>query len=73
MSQPILPSGKVPLISIGWKVGWTPELVWMLFRKEKSLARIKTVIPHPSSPQPISILTDLPIFSLLSLFSKNKK
>jgi hypothetical protein len=30
--------GKHPLIPIQEKGGWTPELVWMFYRKEKFLA-----------------------------------
>jgi hypothetical protein len=28
--------GKSPLVPIGWKAGWAPELVWRMWRRENS-------------------------------------
>jgi hypothetical protein len=33
-----LPPGKEPPVSIGYEVGWTPEPVWTLWSRDKSLA-----------------------------------
>jgi hypothetical protein len=30
--------GKEPLVAIGWEAGLTPEPIWLLWRREKSLA-----------------------------------
>jgi hypothetical protein len=32
-----LPSGKEPQVPIGYEVGWTPEAVWTIWRRENSL------------------------------------
>jgi hypothetical protein len=33
-----LPLGKVPPVPIEYKGGWAPELLWMFWRRGKSLA-----------------------------------
>jgi len=38
MLQPLYPQGKKPLIPFNYEAGWTPELVWIFWRREKSLA-----------------------------------
>jgi hypothetical protein len=50
-----LPLGKEPLISIGLEAGWTQELLWTLWRREKSC----TVGNGTPTIQPIAILTDI--------------
>jgi hypothetical protein len=32
-----LPPENQPSAPIGWEAGWAPELLWMLWRSEKSL------------------------------------
>jgi hypothetical protein len=33
---PLYPLGKEPPVPIGQELGWTPELIWMMWRSENS-------------------------------------
>jgi hypothetical protein len=46
-----LPLGKEPLVFIGKEAGWTPELVWMLWRRGKSLSPARN---RTSTIQPVA-------------------
>lgn len=53
MPWPLTP-GEKSLVFTEQEVWWTPEPVWMFWRREKSLnpARSHTTVPHLSRPQP---------------------
>jgi hypothetical protein len=51
----LYPPVKESLIPIGQEAGWTPELVWTLWRREKTC----TVGIQTPAIQPIAILTEL--------------
>jgi hypothetical protein len=57
-----LPLGKGPPVPIGQEAGWVPEPVWTQRLEEKPLASAGgwTPIARSSSPQPDTILTELP-------------
>jgi hypothetical protein len=48
-----LPTGKEPVVNTGQDAGWAPELVWMLWSREKALAMLG-IKPRLFSPQPIN-------------------
>lgn len=52
MPQPLHPWGKTKKAPIANEAAWTPELVWSLFKREKSVApsRNRTVIPQVVQP-----------------------
>jgi hypothetical protein len=49
-----LPLKNDPLLPTEYEAQYTPELVWMLWRREKSLdlARRQTTIPYSFGPHP---------------------
>jgi hypothetical protein len=56
-----LPPGKEPPVPIKHKAKWAPEPVWMLWRKDESLAPVRN--QTPDSP-PFSLVTTLTTLSL---------
>jgi hypothetical protein len=60
--RPRFSPGEVPLVPIVQEAGWAPEPVWTQRTKEKSFASAgdRTSIARSSSPQPHTILPELP-------------
>jgi hypothetical protein len=54
----------LPPVPDGQKIGWTPEPVWTWWRREKSQI-LPGIHPRPSSPYPVTLLTELSRLHLL--------
>jgi hypothetical protein len=52
-SQPPFPPGKEPSVPIAKEVGWTPEPVWTLWSREKSLCPCQELNPRRPARSPL--------------------
>jgi hypothetical protein len=67
-----LPLKEEPQVPNGWEAWWAPELVWMLWSTEKSLAPTG-IEPRSCSQQPIVILTEIYQLPNVQLYANKSK
>jgi hypothetical protein len=54
--HPCTPTALAPT---DWDIGWAPELVWMSWRKGKSLPAARNCTMHSPAHSAVTILTEL--------------
>lgn len=60
--QPVHPRGKIKKVPIANEAAWTPELVWVLFKRERSVAPAGNRNMIPQVVQPVT----QPLYPLLA-------